>query len=121
MRRTIHVGHRVLLVLLLISFGYRAAGSKEKKTYPPMGTIERIDPRFDKLVPPGAVLEKLADGFSWAEGPVWIRDGGYLLFSDIPQNTIFKWKEGAGISEFMKPSGYTGSTPREGEPGSNGL
>src|SRR5687767_10343109 len=44
------------------------------------GTIERKDPRFDKLIPKDAKLEKLADGFEWSEGPVWVRDGGFLLF-----------------------------------------
>jgi gluconolactonase len=85
-------------------------------------SIVRLDARLDKLVPRDAVVEKLAEGFKWVEGPVWNRAGGYLLFSDIPNNSIFKWKEGAGVSLFLKPSGYTGSTPFEGrEPGSNGL
>jgi gluconolactonase len=99
---------------------------QEKKPYPTMGKIIRNDPRFDKLVPKDAKLEKLATGFKWTEGPVWIKDGGYLLFSDIPNNTINKWKEGEGINVFLKPSGYTGSKERKGtapgdEPGSNGL
>ena len=84
--------------------------------------IVRLDPRFDKLVPAEARLEKLADGFTWVEGPVWNRRGQYLLFSDIPKNSVFKWKDGEGVSLFLKPSGYTGATPFEGpEPGSNGL
>jgi gluconolactonase len=87
-----------------------------------LGTIERNDPRLDKLIPPGARMEKLADGFDWSEGPVWDRKGGFLLFSDVPMNTVFRWKSGMARPEvFLKPSGYTGSTPRGGEPGSNGL
>jgi gluconolactonase len=87
-----------------------------------LGTVERKDPRLDRLIPPGAVIEKLADGFDWAEGPVWFPDeGGYLLFSDIPKNAIWKWTPGRGVSLFLKPAGYTGSAPRGGEPGSNGL
>jgi gluconolactonase len=93
----------------------------EKPNYPTFGKIDRFDPAFDKLVPPDAKLEKLAEGFVWSEGPVWIRDGGYLVFSDVPKNTAFKWKEGEGISVFLKPSGYSGSTARGDEPGSNGL
>jgi gluconolactonase len=86
------------------------------------GVIERKDPRFDRLVPPEARLEKLAEGFEWSEGPVWSRDGGYLLFSDIPRNSVMKWSPSEGISLFLKPSGYTGSKPFTGlEPGSNGL
>ncbi|MHB8897158.1 MAG: SMP-30/gluconolactonase/LRE family protein [Thermoguttaceae bacterium] len=87
----------------------------------PFGQIERVDPRFDQLVPPGAVLEKLAEGFEWSEGPVWVDQGGYLLFSDIPNNAVMKWKESEGISTFLMPAGFTGATPRGGEPGSNGL
>ncbi len=84
--------------------------------------IVRLDPRFDRLVSQNAILEKIADGFAWVEGPVWNRTDGHLLFSDIPNNSIFKWKEGEGINLFLKPSGYSGSAPFAGrEPGSNGL
>src|SRR5437773_7053011 len=84
--------------------------------------IVRLDPRFDKLVPKDAKLEKIADGFTWVEGPVWDRKGQYLLFSDIPANSVFKWKPGAGVSLFLKPSGYTGPKPFEGkERGANGI
>jgi len=95
--------------------------------YPTTGKIERLDPRFDKLVPKDARMELLAEGFKWAEGPVWIKSGGYLLFSDIPPNTIHKWSPTEGLTrDFIKPSGYTGKKPRLGtekgdEPGSNGL
>jgi gluconolactonase len=97
------------------------ASAGEKEPYPAIGKIERVDPRFDRLIPRDAVLEKLAQGFQWSEGPVWIRDGAYVLFSDIPRNSVMKWKEGEGLSLFLKPSGYTGSVQRGGESGSNGL
>src|SRR6266851_543652 len=93
----------------------------DKKAYPPMGTIERIDPAFNKLIPPGAVLEQLAGGFAWTEGPVWVKDGGYLLFSDIPNNRVVKWQEGKGTTDFLKPAGYTGTSDKLKESGSNGL
>jgi gluconolactonase len=89
--------------------------------YPTIGKIHRLDPAFDELLAPDARLEKLAEGFTWTEGPVWVRDGGYLLFSDIPRNTIFRWKEGEGVSAYLSPSGYTGRTYYGLEPGSNGL
>jgi gluconolactonase len=50
-----------------------------------------------------------------------VRSGRHLLFSDVPQNVVFQWQEGAGTREFLNPSGYTGEKPRGGEPGSNGL
>ncbi len=102
--------------------GFVAAGQAQEKTaYPTLGTIERLDPRFDKLVPLDARVERIADGFDWSEGPVWDRSRNVLLFSDVPMNTVFQWQAGKGVSVFLKPSGYTGSVPRGGEPGSNGL
>ena len=84
--------------------------------------IVRLDPRFDQLVPRDAKLEKIVDGYKWVEGPVWNRKGGFLLFSEIPSNSIYRWKEGEGVSLFLRPSGYTGTAPFTGpEPGSNGL
>src|SRR5947207_7002565 len=76
--------------------------------YPAFGSIERLDPALDKLLPADAKLETLAEGIDWIEGPVWVKQGGYLLFSDIPRNLIYKWAEGQGVSVFMKPSGDHG-------------
>ena len=117
---------RVLIVLqiavaltIFLQFLPGAASEQEDSA---LGKIVRLDPRFDRLVPRGATLEKVAGGFAWVEGPAWNRKGGYLLFSDIPNNAVFKWQDGAGISLFLKPSGYTGAAPFQGrEPGSNGL
>lgn len=80
------------------------------------GGIERLDPALDKLIAPDAKIEILATGFNWSEGPVW--KDGQLLFSDVPENTVFRWKEGdksASIS--LKPSGSLDGTGQ----GSNGL
>lgn len=86
-----------------------------------IGQIARLDPALDNLIDKNAKIEVIGDGFLWSEGPVWIKNGGYLLFSDVPANTIYKWKEGEKITEFLKPSGYTGIMPYGDEPGSNGL
>ena len=84
--------------------------------------IIRLDPHFDKLVPVNVNVERIVSGRQWVEGPVWNRKEGYLLFSDIPANSVIKWQEGKGTSVFLKPSGYTGKAPFDGaEPGSNGL
>ena len=108
-------------MLLLASVLSGNARAQEKET-PSLGTIERLDPRLDRIVPrDGCGVERIAEGFDWSEGPVWDRHGEFLLFSDVPRNTIFKWQHGKGVSVFLKPSGYTGTTPRGGEPGSNGL
>ncbi len=89
--------------------------------YPTIGSVERLDPALDDLIAPGAEIEVLAEGFDWAEGPVWVEDGGFVLFSDIPPNEIHRWKAGEGCRLFLKPSGYTGTQVRGGEVGSNGL
>lgn len=84
--------------------------------------IERLDPAFDALVASDAKVEQLAQGFDWTEGPVWRKNGGYLLFSDIPKNTVYRWKEGEGLSVYLRPAGYnTGTTPPGRELGTNGL
>ena len=84
--------------------------------------VERLDPGWtDRSRQP--VLEKVATGpgFKWTEGPVWI-PAGYLLFAEIPSNSIRKWTPSGGVSVFMQPSGYKGSAPFTGpEPGSNGM
>lgn len=83
--------------------------------------IERLDPALDRLIAPDAKIETIAQGYTWTEGPLWIKRGGYLLFSDIPANAIHRWKEGEAAGLYLRPSGYTGSEPRGGETGSNGL
>ena len=85
--------------------------------------VERLDPALNSIVPAKPVLEKVATGpgFKWTEGPVWI-PAGYLLFAEIPSNSIRKWTPGVGVSIFMQPSGYKDSAPFTGpEPGSNGM
>lgn len=86
-----------------------------------IGSVESLDPALSRLLDPDARPEILAKGFDWSEGPVWVDDGGYVLFSDIPPNTVHRWKEGEGLTTFLHPSGYTGTVAREGEVGSNGL
>ena len=93
-------------------------GAQKKQT---IGKIISVDPMFYTFIDSNATIEVLADGFHWSEGPVWIKEGNYLLFSDVKRNTIFKWKEGEGAIPYFQPSGYTGAGNYSGEPGSNGL
>jgi len=89
---------------------------------PPAWRVVRKDPKLDRLLPKNSALERIAWGFAWVEGPVWHRRGQYLLFSDIPNNAVYQWREGEGTSLYLQPSGYTGRAPFHGrEPGSNGL
>ena len=85
-------------------------------------SIEKLDPALDAIIDSTAKIETLCTGFDWAEGPVWDEKEKRLLFSDVPKNTIYQWKEGdTEATVFMKPSGYTGVTNYSSEPGSNGL
>ena len=108
-------------LLLLAACGGGSSDNSARDGVRTMGDVERLDPAIDALIPPDAVIEVLAEGFEWTEGPVWVEDGRYLLFSDIPRNRVNRWKEGEGHRVWLEPSGYTGDTPRGGEPGSNCL
>ena len=67
------------------------------------GFILRVDPRLDELVPTDARIEKLADGFVFIEGPIWIWEESLLLFSDVRDNVIYQWTEEEGASPFIAP------------------
>ena len=109
------------LLIAIIPASLISCRSTVKNTYKTIGSIERISPDLDKIIKPGAVIEVLAQGFQWTEGPVWVNSGNYLLFSDIPANSIYKWSSKDSITLYLKPSGYTGTEPRGGETGSNAL
>ncbi len=85
------------------------------------GTVLRLDPRFAGLVSPGALIERVAGGFEFLEGPVWIREEERLVFSDLGGNAIYSWTEDAGAEVFIAPyfDGDTGGPgPRRA---SNGI
>jgi gluconolactonase len=84
--------------------------------------VIRTDPALDALFTPGTKIERLASGFLFTEGPVWDREGGYLLFSDPNNNLIYRWTADGEVSVYRTHSGYTGTNIGEyGQPGSNGL
>lgn len=95
-------------------------------------TVDRKDAALDTILPANAKLEKLADGFTFTEGPVWIdahnaaiapeSDEGFLLFSDPNNDTIYRMTPYGDVSIFLNKSGYTGENIGEyRQPGSNGL
>jgi gluconolactonase len=89
---------------------------------PVVGGIRRLSKAMDDVAAVGATVEQLAKGFVWSEGPVWVAKGNYLVFSDVPTNTMYRWSEGSGSEVFLKPSGYDGPpTTIFREPGSNGM
>src|SRR4051812_3144886 len=92
-----------------------AAGQDTQRPTPyPDPAVEVVDPRFAKYQVISAAVERLYTGTRWAEGPVWFGDGGYLLFSDIPNNRILRWLEETGeVSVFRSPSNYSNGNCRD--------
>jgi len=87
-----------------------------------VGDTERLDPALDSIIARATPVERIAAGFLFTEGPVWVRDGGYLLFSDPNDNRIYRWTRDGELSVYRTKSGYTGADIAEyGQPGSNGL
>jgi gluconolactonase len=83
--------------------------------------VERLSKGIDDIVPPDAAIKKMATGYTWTEGPIWLYEG-YLLFAEIPSNTIYKLIPGHEPTVFMRPSGWNEAEPFKGkEPGSNGM
>ena len=114
------------LISLLVALSCGGAAPEpgevlEPEPVPSAGVIERLDPALDQLVPVDAVIEKLAGGFGFSEGPVWVDDGeGFLLFSDIPGNRIVKWTPDGSVTEFLSPV-YEGEFEAGRLVGSNGI
>ncbi|WP_346882606.1 sulfatase-like hydrolase/transferase [uncultured Algibacter sp.] len=90
--------------------------------YPNYGYIDRLDPAIDEIISKNAKIQLVARGFNWSEGPLWLPKEEKLIFSDVPENTIYEWSEKDDLQVYMSPSGYTGSDKniKKGK-GSNGL
>lgn len=88
---------------------------------PGIGTIEKMDASLDAILSSDAKIEVIATGLDWSEGPLWLDKTKTLIFSDVPQNTIYQWTEAKGKEVYLTPSGYTDTAKRGGETGSNGL
>jgi len=114
-------------VVLLAALGATACAATppaEKTSFATIdnGRIDRWDPALDAIVPKDWKIEKLAEGFGWAEGPIWVKSGGYLLFTDVPGNKMWKWSEKGGLEKFLDPSGAPSFDPEIWrEAGANGL
>ncbi|WP_421737460.1 SMP-30/gluconolactonase/LRE family protein [Caulobacter sp.] len=114
-RRSITLGASAAVIVGGFSMPAQAAR-------PTVGKIRRLSPALDAVMTENTPIEQIADGFVWSEGPVWVKDGGYLVFSDVPANIMYRWTEKDGASVFLQPSGYDGPpTKIFRESGSNGL
>ena len=92
----------------------------EPEPEPAIGEIVRVDPRVDALVPTNARIEKLVEGFTFIEGPVWDRSQSRLLFSDVRGNEIYQWTEADGASTVIDPV-FEGDRTGRRSISSNGL
>lgn len=80
----------------------------------PDPAVEILDPSFSKYRIYSSTVEQIATGMRWAEGPVYFPEGGYLLWSDIPNNRIMKFDERSGeVSVFRSPSNYANGNTRD--------
>ncbi|MEX0314530.1 MAG: SMP-30/gluconolactonase/LRE family protein, partial [Allomuricauda sp.] len=112
--------NKQVFTLVIVIIAISACVQKDEKKYKEDAFVEILDNEALKIIDADAKMEILGEGYIWSEGPVWIEDGQFLLFSDIPNNKIHKIDEG-GASEYLTPAGYTGKEPRGGELGSNAL
>lgn len=117
--------HFLFPVLFFISCGQDATDTTQAPVAPAplktIGKIERMSPELDSILAADTKIEVLGEGYTWSEGPVWMERMGCLLFTDVPENKIFKWKEGEGVSLYMDKAGFTGTETDSPEPGANGL
>ena len=80
----------------------------------PDSAVQIIDQSFARYRLNLAAVERIAHGFRWSEGPAWIGDGRYLLWSDIPNDRIMKWEEETGaVSIFRRPSNFANGNTRD--------
>lgn len=110
----------VLLVLNLIISCKSDEKETEKREVQEF-SIEYIDEKGKQIISENAEIEVIGNGFNWTEGPLWIEKEQMLLFSDVPENKIYQWKEGSTVTTYVQPSGFTSDAKHTGEMGSNGL
>jgi gluconolactonase len=122
--------NRNLLAPAFLLLGCIACFGFDREPHAFVGRIERLDPAFDAVLAPDAKIEKVAEGFRWAEGPTWYVEKNAagkvvfegVVFSDVLANTSYRWREGWDHAEvFLRPSGLVTNTPGFRERGSNGM
>lgn len=107
----------VLVLCIITACGDKAVPKKAVLE----NVLEVMDPEMDKLFYNSAALEILGDGFEWAEGPVWVPEHEMLLFTDPPENKIYRWKKDEGVKLYLDKAGYLGSERESDNLGANGL
>jgi gluconolactonase len=107
-----------LLILMIIASACSSSAKVDAVSNP---KIEILDESALSVIDPYASIDIIAEGFNWTEGPLWVSEGDYLLFSDIPNNRIHKYSDSEGLSTYLDPAGATGLADGDYVAGSNGL
>lgn len=95
-----------LILPLITILGLQSTANAQYKT---IGKIHVYDESVKSLIDPATPIEIVAEGYTWSEGPVWVKKGNYLLFSDVPENKIYQWTADKGAVLYLTPSGYSNS------------
>ena len=115
MRTKIGLSRRHLLQTASAAGGLVLAGCAFAQA--PARKIEQLSPELDKIIATSEPIQELASGFGGdlgpAEGPVWWKEGGYLLFSDIHNNRRMKYTPGQGVSVFKEPTNRANGLTRD--------
>nr|WP_299381372.1 SMP-30/gluconolactonase/LRE family protein [Allomuricauda sp.] len=107
--------------LLVMTFSIMSCIPKQEKNIKADAFVEILDDEALEIISQDTAVEILGGGYIWSEGPVWVENGKFLLFSDIPNNKVHKIDSVGNVSVYLNPAGYTGTTLRGGEKGSNAL
>jgi len=116
-----HVSCVLIAVMFFLGGKSIQAQTNDLQPQPSKLKIEIMDAEALGILDSSATIEIIGKGFKWTEGPLYIKEGNYLIFSDIPDNKIYEWQEGKELMTFLMPSGNTGPATKAKEPGSNGL
>jgi gluconolactonase len=111
----------IILAFLIVGCNTGQNNKNEAKSYEQIGAIVRNNEKINDIISLEAKPEIIAQGYVWSEGPLWLPSEKKLIWSDVPQNTIFQWQENMDAEVYLQPSGYTAAVMRDGEAGSNGL
>lgn len=113
--------HILLINLSILSICLSCKSNRKENPISSKFSIEILDKSALDIIDPKSKIKVLASGFAWTEGPLWIEDGKYLLFSDIPNNKVYKLDSKNDTTTYLNPSGLSSKNFTGREPGSNGL
>lgn len=116
-----NLSRRAFVGAAAASAGLAATTARAKPPVQVIGHVKRIDPALDEIFAGDAQVVQVVQGFTWCEGPCWVPALDALVFSDVPENTAYRWSRTRGLGLYLKPSGWLGAPdPHLREAGSNG-